>query len=492
LKHSFAPSLEKRERADLCILPFWEGPQSADDLGPLKDLLRTLLAAGDFKGKKGEGTLVYPEEEKEARFLLLGLGKVEEASPETLRRAFASAVKTARGKKAKRINVLFPKCRTLSREEAIRGVWEGILLANYVFDELKGDTRKDSPPPLEHVSWIGLERKDEAWLGKLQTIAESVYFARDLVNGNADDVIPRKLADAALSLEKISPKVKTSVYDRKWLAQKKMGLILAVSRASSYDPFLIQASYKGNPRSKDHIVLIGKGVTYDTGGLSLKPTDNMLSMKSDMAAAAAVLGAVRAAAALGLKINATALAPAVENAIGSKSYKPGDVYSSYSGKTVEISNTDAEGRLILADALAYSAESLKATCTIDLATLTGAMIIALGEEISGVFTRDEKLANELAAASDRTSELVWRMPLHTEYRDSLKSDYADLQSVGGREAGAMKAALFLEEFADKGSWAHIDIAGPTFLNKPKHYHPTKATGYGVRLLVEFLEKRAAK
>ena len=492
MKHSYAPSLDKRDAADLAVLPFWEGPAEAAELGKLKGLVQTSLSSGDFKGKNGECLLLYPEGEREGRFLLLGLGKGEKATPETLRRAYSCAAAAARGKKAKTVNVVFPRSRTLSREDLLRGVWEGLLLANYGFNHLKGDSLKEALPLIEKICWIGVERKEEPLLEKLRTIAGGVYLARELVNGNADDVTPRMLADTALSLAKSNAKLKTAIYDKKWLEQQKMGLILAVNRASSNDPFLIQMSYKGNPRSKEHIVLVGKGVTYDTGGLSLKPTDGMLTMKCDMAAAAAAMGAIYVAAALGLKVNVTALAPVVENCIGSRSYKPGDVYRGYSGKTVEIGNTDAEGRLILADALSYAVQNLKPTSLIDLATLTGAIVIALGEEISGLYTNDETLAGDLTAASEKTAELLWRMPLHSEYRDALKSDIADLVSVGGRDAGSMKAALFLQEFVGDASWAHLDIAGPAFLTKPKYYNPTKATGYGVRLLVEFLERREAK
>jgi leucyl aminopeptidase len=300
------------------------------------------------------------------------------------------------------------------------------------------------------------------------------------------------LADTARSFEKTSSKIKTTIFDKKKLEQEGFGLILAVSRASSLDPYLIQVSYKGAPGSKEHIVLVGKGVTYDTGGLSLKPTDNMLTMKCDMSGAATVLGAVQTAAALGLKVNVTALVPTAENAIGSKSYKLGDVYKSYSGKTVEINNTDAEGRLILADALSYAAKNLKPTCMIDIASLTGAAVIALGEELSALFANDESLSKDLLAASEKTGELIWRLPLHPGYKESLKSEIADLINTSGRDAGAMKAALFLQEFTSTVPWAHIDFAGPCYLTKPKYYNPAKGTGYGLRLFIDFLKKRSAK
>lgn len=489
MKHSFA-SLDQREKADLTVVPFWEGPLEAFELGDLKESLEPSLSIDDFKGKNGESVLIYPREGKEKRILLLGLGKQEKASAETLRRAYAAMVRTAFSKKAKGVNLLFPEHSTLSKEELLRGVADGIYLSNYAFNHLKRDTLKEAPPLLEKVCFIGLDKKEEKFLDKLQKIAEGVYLTRELVNGNADDVTSQTLADTALSLEKISPQLKTSVYDKKWLAQKKMGLILAVNRASIHDPFLIEVSYKGNPKSKEHIVLVGKGVTFDTGGLCLKTADGIVVQKADMAGAATVLGAVHAAASLGLKVNVTALVPAVENSIGSKSYKPGDVYRSYSGKTIEVNNTDAEGRLILADAISYAVQDLAPSCLIDLATLTGNIILALGEEMTGFYSNNENLAQELKKASEKTGEAVWRMPLYPDYRDSLKSDIADLQNTGGREAGSIKAALFLNEFVGSTPWMHLDIAGPAFLTKPRHYYPTKGTGYGVRLLVEFLESKS--
>ncbi|MES2273805.1 MAG: leucyl aminopeptidase [Chlamydiota bacterium] len=450
------------------------------------------LASGDFLGKNGEGAFFYLKGEKEARLLALGLGKREKNTTESLRRAFASAVRLASAKKVKTVNIFFPHSENLKNEESLRGIWEGILLANYAFTHLKHDSLKENPVVLlEKIGWIGLHSKDEVLLDKLKTIVSSVDFARDLINGNADDVTPHMLVETALELEKKSPKIQTTIFDKKRLEQEKMGLLLAVNRASNLDPFLIQTSYRGNPHSKDHIVLVGKGITYDTGGLSLKTSDGMMTMKCDMSGAATVLGAVSAAAALHLKVNVTAVAPVTENSIGPKSYKLGDVYRSYSGKTVEINNTDAEGRLVLADAISYAVKNLEPTCLIDLASLTGAIVVALGEEISGFFASDELLSKDLMAASEKTGELLWRMPLHADYKEALKSDIADLINTGGRDAGSIKAALFLQEFIGTVPWAHIDFAGPCYLTRPKYYNPMKGTGFGVRLLVDFLERRSS-
>ena len=266
-----------------------------------------------------------------------------------------------------------------------------------------------------------------------------------------------------------------------------MGLLLAVNRASSRDPTFMLIEYKGDPKAHDLTVLVGKGITFDTGGLNLKPTGSMESMKCDMAGAAAVLGVIQAAAALGIKKNITGVIAATENSIGSRSYKPGDVYCGYAGKSVEIGNTDAEGRLILADALAYAVKNLKPSRIIDLATLTGAVEVALGNEAIGLLSNHDVLADLLIRSGSSTGERVWRLPLYEEYKDLLKSDVADIKSTGGRTAGCITAAIFLHEFVGKTPWAHLDIAGTAYLNEAKRYQPKHATGVGVRLMLSLLE-----
>ncbi len=488
MKYSLVSSFEKRAKASVLIVPFWEGMKDVAHLGSWKDSFQRVLESGDFKAKSGDTLFLYPEGFKEERVLLLGLGTEDKASSETLRRAYAQAVRAIGHVKAKSCHVIFPASAHLSRAEVLTGCWEGILLSNYAFNQLKGTSQKEAPPLLENVGFIGLDEKDQSILDRLQTIAEGIYFVRDLVNGNADEVNPSMLAQSARDLEKISSKIKTTIHDKKWLEKEKMGLILAVNRASKEEPYLIEISYKGNPSSKEHIVLVGKGVTYDTGGLALKTVEGMIAMKCDMAGAAAVLGTIRTAALLNLEVNISVLVPTVENCIDSLSYKHGDVYRSYSGKTVEINNTDAEGRLILADALAYAVKNLSPSYVIDLATLTGNVVLALGEQMAGFCANDETLAKKLRDAGVKSSDFLWQLPLCNDYKEAFKSDIADMVNSGGRDAGAIKGALFLQEFIGSAKWAHIDIAGAAFWTKPKYYHTTKATGYGVRLLIEFLTK----
>lgn len=474
MKIAFSQRLERG--SELWILPFWEGPKAAAEYGALK----IESALKDFKGKNGETALLYDEGQ---RILLLGLGKQDKASVEALRKAYSCAVRAAQAKKIKRIEVLFPKCR--QKEEFLQGMGEGLFLTNYSFT-YKHDALKEEPIVLlEKATFVGVEKS--AQFEEMKTIVDGVHFVRDLVNANADT----KLETFLKVVKKFPTKVKVKVFNKKQLEAEKMGLVLAVNRSSSVDPSFIVASYKGDPSSKEHVVLVGKGILYDTGGLSLKTTDGMLTMKADMAGAATVLGAVKTAAELGLKVNVTAVTPLTENCIGSKSYKLGDVYRSYSGKTIEINNTDAEGRLVLADAISYAVQNLSPSCIVDLATLTGACVVALGEDISGLFSNDDALAEELLEASERTDELIWRLPVHNDYKEAFKSEIADMVNSGGREAGAIKAALFLQEFAGTIPWAHLDIAGPAYITKPKNYNPMKGTGHGLRLLVDFLKGKSS-
>ncbi len=478
----------KEKNADVCVLPFWEGALPAFDLSNFASFVRPLVDSGDFKGKSGETIFLYPEGFASKRLLLLGLGKKNSVTVESLRRSYAAALRACQSVHAKLVNLFSLDGGSLSKQEVLQGIWEGFLLSNYVFNSFKKETLESTFSLIDEVHFIGFDESLEPALKTAQIVAESVYFTRDLVNGNADEVIPQKLAETAKSLMKLSPRIQTVVHDKAWLEKQKMGLILAVNRASSVDPYLIEVSYQGNPNSKEHIVLVGKGVTYDTGGLSLKTTDGMLTMKCDMAGAAAVLGAIRAASLLNLKVNITGVIPSVENCIGPLSYKLGDVYTSYSGRTVEINNTDAEGRLILADALSYAVKHLNPTMMIDLATLTGSVVMSLGEHIAGFCANQDALADRLMEASKRTSELLWRFPLHTEYKEAFKSDIADMTNSGGREAGCIKGALFLEDFVGQLPWAHVDIAGTAYWSKPKYYYPTRATGYGVRLLIDLLKQ----
>ena len=424
----------------------------------------------------------------EQRVALVGLGQEDKITVEKLRRAFGALTKACNAKKWQSLHLVFPTLTALTSQDTLRGIVEGMHLPTYVFTSLKHHSIKDELPALVNkVTFFFLPKTDLPLAEKIGGIFEGVYFARDLVNGNADDVNPDYLKGCR-GLAQEFPKVKTTVHDKKWLEKEKMGLILAVNRGSHREPAFIIVEYRGNPKSTDRTVLVGKGITFDTGGLNLKPTGSMETMKADMAGAATVLGTIYAAAEIGLKQNITAVVVATENSIDSHSYKPGDVYKGYSGHTVEIGNTDAEGRLVLADAMAYACDHLKPTRLIDFATLTGAIDIALGYEASGLFVSEEELSEQLVSAGQATHERVWRMPLFEEYRELLKSDIADMRNVAGRSGGSIIAAVFLKEFVDKKiPWAHFDIAATAFWSDAKRYYSKYATGVGVRLMIEFLE-----
>ena len=485
------PSLKSRKAADLLVIPFWKGSQCPEpclDINTLKILIKDSLATEDFHGKEGELIILYVSGQPEKRIALLGLGIKDELTVEKIRRAYASVTKESLKKKLKKINLLVPECGALKEEEIILGMSEGLLLPNYNFTTLKHEALENNPSVLlEVASFIGLTKPLLTLAKKSATICEAVYFARDLVNGNADDVTPQYLAAVARGLEKTLTEVKTTVFDKKRIEKEKLDLLLAVNRGSNLEPTFIIVEYTGNKKSKDKTVIVGKGVTYDTGGLFIKPRGSMETMKDDMSGAATALGVILAVATLEMSINLTVVIPSTENSIGSKSYKPGDVYSSYLGKTVEIGDTDAEGRLILADALAYAVKNLKPSRIIDIATLTGSVIMALGEEASGLMSNNDVLVELLTRAGSETFERLWRMPLYEEYKDQLKSDIADIRNIGGRSAGSITAAMFLQEFVGKTPWAHIDIAGTAFLSDVKRYTPKHGTGVGVRLFVSFLE-----
>jgi len=469
----------KRIKADALVVPFWEEKKA--DLAkaglPIEKEISRFLTIEEFKGKNGELLIFYPDHFKEKRLIFLGLGKKKDSLSEAARLACSAISREAKQKGFSSVNVIVP-----DNVDPIALV-EALQLSNYEFQGYKSErTKKEG---LKKVQLVGAGKKELNRIETVQASIEGAFLARDLVNRNADEITPSFLAKLAKGLANEFSSIKTKTLTKKMIEKEKMGLLLAVNRGSQSAPAFIISHYRGNPGSKEKTVLVGKGITYDSGGLNLK--SNMLTMKSDMGGAAACLGTLFAAARSKLKTNLTIVIAATENAIDAKSYKPGDVYTGMSGKSVEIGNTDAEGRLILADALAYATKHLKPSRVIDIATLTGAMVISLGSEVAGFMCNDQKLADQLIDAGEKTYERVARLPLIDEYVKSLQSDIADLKNVGGREAGAVKAALFLREFIGDYPWAHLDIAGTAYRSEGRGYHPKNATGVGVRLMMQFLE-----
>lgn len=472
-----------RKGAEALVLPFW------NDKKPAFTGKAPAGIPADFSGKAEEVLCLYPDSLKEKRLILVGLGDQKTLSKETLRRAYAGVVKFLQGKKAKAAAFQLPESKSLSRHDLVQGIIEGILLTNYAFDLYKSDPKTVL---LENVALLGALTDDLKLCKKATQIAASVYFARDLVIGNADEVTPTLLGKKAVELAKEYSQIKTTVMNRSQIEKEGMGLLLAVSRASPTEPAFIISRYHGDPSSKQETVLIGKGITYDTGGLNLKPGPSMITMRDDMSGAALVLGTLRAAAELKLKVNLICLIASTENSIGSNSYKPGDVYRSHAGVTVEITDTDAEGRLVLADAISYAQTHFKPTRIIDFATLTGGAIVALGEEVAALCSNNDSLAEELFAAGESTYERLWRLPLYEEYKEVLKSKFADIKNAGARKASTISGAIFLQRFVKDVPWAHLDIAGVAFPEAQKPYHPVQATGFGIRLMVEYLERLKGK
>ncbi len=419
--------------------------------------------------------------------ILVGLGKQQEFNTEKLRNATAMATTTIKNLRltsfAANLHAINYPATT---EEKITAIVEASILTAYHFSEYK-TTDKEKITTIESLAIIEQNNTSavEKTMTTAQKIAEATCFVRDMVNQPASHMTPLTIEDIARKLPK---PVKITVHDKKALQKMKMNAILAVNKGSEIEPRLIILEYKGN--NDKPIALVGKGVTFDSGGLNLKPETGLETMKMDMAGAAAVLGTIKAAAELKLPVNLIGILPCTENMINGYAYKPGDIIETYSGKTIEIANTDAEGRVILADALAY-AEEFKPKTIIDLATLTGACIVALGSTYAGIMGTDEKLINKLISAGQQTGEKIWQLPFTEEFKETVKSDIADVRNLGkwGRDAGAITAAVFLNNFIKNTPWAHLDIAGTAWAKEDQHYLTKGATGYGVRLLIEFLQQK---
>lgn len=364
---------------------------------------------------------------------------------------------------------------------------EGSCLGNHIFDRYKPDKLKR---PLKKVSLMATAGQKKACAGLAESVADvcaASIIAREWVTTPSNDKRPVAFA-AMIQKAARSVGLKVKVMDQRWLQQQRFGAMLAVAQGSSAKPRLVVVEYA--PRgAKKTIVLVGKGVTFDSGGINLKPSGSIETMKMDMSGAAAVAGTMLAVARRKPGVKVIGVMPLVENMLSGTAIRPGDIIRSYAGKTIEIGNTDAEGRLILIDAMAWAVKQYKPDTMIDLATLTGACIVALGEKIAGVFSPDSQLADAIVASGETTHERCWQLPMPDDYRKLLKNEFADLNNVSsGRWAGAITAALFLSEFVGDTRWAHIDIAGPAWAKKGTDYCGAGGTGFGVRLLFDFIEK----
>jgi leucyl aminopeptidase len=453
--------------------------------------IQELITNGDLHGKLGEVGVLYPRGALLAkRVLVTGLGPVEKLDLETVRRASGHAIKKARELGARQVATVVHGAEVgdLKLAEVAQAVGDGSQLALYKF---KAPGKKFIPP--NEIESLTLVEADTKKLAEIETGAQvsaavcpAVFLARDLVSLSPNVATPSMLAQTAEEIAKTYG-MKVTVGDRDWAAERKMGAFLAVAQAAHQPPRFIVMEHNAGRTDLDTIVLVGKGITFDSGGISLKPSEKMEEMKSDMAGAAVVLSTMKVVGMLNIPLHVVAIAPCTENVPGGGSYHPADVLTASNGKTIEIISTDAEGRLILADALVY-AQQFKPKAVVDLATLTGACVIALGEWVSaGLFTTDDSLRDKLLASGTRMHERLWSMPLWDDYYKKIISIVADMANTGGRYGGVGASAVFLKEFTDY-PWAHVDMAGMALIPKKVEtpYTPWGATGYGVRLLVDFL------
>lgn len=458
-------------------------------------LVTELLKAGDFKGKLHATALLYPRKALPARRLILvGLGKRKEVTLDRIRGAFAAAAREARRLDAKDLaastDIGLPEDMP---ERIAAAAVEGVLLGLYRYLPYKTVDRAEfrelgSFTIVEADGARGKAIRKAA--AEAEAVSRAVCFVRDLVSAPGNEMTPDRMAKEAKKMA-AGRKLAVKVFGEPELRKLGMNALLGVARGSAQPPRLIAVEHRGGKRGAAPVVLVGKGITFDSGGISLKPAENMGEMKDDMAGGAAVLGVMQAAADIDLPLNVVGLVPAVENLPDGKAYRPGDVLTTHSGQTVEIMSTDAEGRLILADALSYARKRYRPAAIIDMATLTGACVVALGDLGTGLFGTDADLNARVRAAAAETGDLVWEMPLWEEYVELIKSDIADWKNTGGRSGGAITAALFLKQFAGEGPWAHLDIAGASWLKKDRPWTPKGASGVGVRLMVEVLKRWSA-
>ncbi len=458
------------------------GFDGAEPASPAADRIRELYESGEFSGKPGEIAILHrPDGLKAKRLVLAGGGKREKFDAAELRKLTGAVVRSLKSKGIHSITLVLDE--PLRSDDFAAAAVEGAVLADLENDRYKTDPKKNE----KHVDSFAVLGGSQAALDRGRILAEAQNFTRELANEPANVLTPTLLAERAKQMA-TEFGLECEVLDQDRMRQLGMGALLGVAQGSAEPPALIVIRYKpaSAPTSKDHLGLIGKGVTFDTGGISIKPSEGMEKMRYDMAGGAAVLGAMRAIAQLKPTIPVTALVPTVENMPGSKAQRPGDIVTSLSGKTIEVLNTDAEGRLILIDALTY-AQRLGCTHLVDAATLTGAIVVALGNVNVGAFTNNDAFLQKLLAAAKAEGEKTWQLPMDEEYKELLKSNFADLHNIGGRSGGSITAAWFIRDFVDETPWVHLDIAGTAWLDDAKPYMAKGATGVGLRTFVRLAE-----
>lgn len=481
--------------ADAIIISCFEGMEHPEGVAAkiddvLDGAVSRLINQREIKGKQNEITIIHSLGRLPAgRVVIIGLGKREEISQDKVRGAIAEVCRLLRNKGVSSIATVAQGAGIggITVEDAAQAVTEGALLGLYTFR--RHVTREAEHGEIDVLTIVDADETNitalENGYNKGKILAEAVNLARDLVNEAPNHMTPTNMAETAIRQAEING-LEVTVLDREQMQELGMGGLLGVSQGSIQPPKFIIMSYKGKDTDEIDLALVGKGITFDSGGISIKPSEGMADMKGDMAGGASVLAAIVAVAGLKPKLNVTALVAATENLPSGSAMKPGDIITAMNGKSIEVLNTDAEGRLILADALSYAVKKLGVKAVIDVATLTGACQIALGNICTGLFSNNQELTDKVITAGNEVGERAWQMPMFDEYREQLKSDVADIKNIGERYGGAITAAKFLADFVDDTPWVHLDIAGTSDTNKEKGYLVKGATGVPVRTLVSLV------
>ena len=479
----------KKEKIESLVIPVCEDKNVHEDK-TIRSLIRKAKKIKAFKGEKNDEVVLYNLSGVRAESVIfLGLGKFDKIDMEAMRAMSGKAAKGGIKKKFSEVSMAVPAAGNINVEmlSVLEAMMEGAFLGNHLFDKYKKEKKYS---PIKKINFLVNSDAAEKYRklpSRVETVCQGTILAREWVSMPPNDKRPERFAKSIVTLAK-KENLKVTVLDEKELKRKKFGAILAVAAGSRSKPRMVVLEY--NPgRAKKTVALVGKGVTFDSGGINLKPSASLLEMKMDMSGAAAVAATLITAARLKSKMKLIGVIPIVENMPSGDATRPGDIIKSYDGRSIEIGNTDAEGRLILIDAISFAIQKYKPHTLIDLATLTGACVVALGEKIAGVFSFDDKLAEDVILSGQKVFERCWRMPLAEDYKELLKSDFADLNNIGStRYGGAITAALFLSEFVGDTCWAHIDIAGPAYAQKESAYCGVGGTGFGVRLLCDLMEK----
>jgi len=480
----------EEKQVEILIIPVCEDA----DIHPAAFLPELVHRAGslkEFKGADSEDIVFFgPSGVRASQVMFIGLGKKNEINDEVVRMACGRAIKKCIQKEAAEAIFVLPSSGALVAEPiaVLESMMEGACLGNYQFDQFK----KPKHPSLLKIGFAvadDLVRQASRLAKKIEIICDGTLLAREWVTTPSNLKRPEQFSRLLVRMA-ANEKLKTDILDHAVLKKSKFGALLAVAAGSDANARMVVLEHDPGNASQT-LALVGKGVTFDSGGINLKSQGSLEDMKMDMAGAAAVAATLVTAARLKLPVRLIGAMPLVENMPSGSATRPGDIVKSFSGKTIEINNTDAEGRLILADALSYVIQTYRPDAVVDLATLTGACVVALGEKIAGVFSEDERMIEAIIASGRKTFERCWQMPLPKDYKDLLKSEYADICNVtGSKWGGAITAALFLSEFTENTRWMHLDIAGPAYAKKETAYCGVGGTGFGVRLLCEWIEKMA--